>query len=970
MGLPSEKQSSPDDWNSESPALESTDAGERDGTNPEVSWLPGVLRPSSQPSTQISSHLLLGRSTPRGDATLGSATSGLFNARPANLSARSSLSESLNMMAEILHVDCSPQMRALRTRVGLQQLMLHATGSPLVEEGLLELRRRWALEPSMTQLIEQLWRESCRGAAAPAAVTAFHDVTWVHSTLDAVLSWFLKRAHALARLEQQRASSRGSYGESIEQRAPYEPPPDPAALLPLASLSSQMSPTEWSGVHTFAEERSDTLFNVRVTHDETMVGLVGMRVQVSAVLRGRNNQPVWVRLQLLHEGRPVLVRPGYELWADGDEPEVSQRNPELRPEWQNVKRAPRGSVYALSQVLRTTLQVALIESVEFFVPYRAMDIPMGNREIELAFTLLDEYGFPVCEQSRLEHVSVPSVKASVVQGSTIEAVRSEVDVEGAPSPYALGYAPYDYESGAAVRIQSVVSGIGESGVPELKLSFDLTLGEVQSAHPDDSAWSVEVRVVDRSGVPFTAHASNRSARLWEGTSTRGQAARELLWREPVGRSVPFSKWRDLSVIAPLTGFDIGELRTASGCFVEITLVGSDGRLRCGALSPLPQLPAGKEVLAAISSRPRSNTLSQPVGVRSSPLRHQQSHVRLESFAVRVVADESKYFGAPALVASTKFSSVPRGGDTVVASFALVSTEGLQLGAQEFIVSLDERASSGELSAVFPVHEIFNYLSAPASASLPCMIRLIVRSLDGRELLSEEQTMEVPATASEIRASGPQSTSDRKSTRADARIVSGEWIEQTPHLGAYVRYLINLPEDFASGPHAAKLYAEFLDESGSPLGLNGQRAGEGSALPGRLVSLAVSPVSQTAQHQASRTPAGALLLRQVAGVLDVPARQNSRVVSYHDKLGAAAETVEVPRAAEATSAKLTLYSSEGRVLDVATIVCPTIFPTGNGAAHNSSHQRSRTAPRSLPAKSASLWNRLRRWVTRVRVVSRA
>jgi hypothetical protein len=844
--------------------------------------------------------------------------------------------------------------------------MLHATGTPLVEDGLLELRRRWALEPSMTQLIEQLWRESCRGAAAPAAVTAFHDVTWVQSTLDAVLSWFLRRAHVLARLEQQETNGRLAYVESIERGGAQERIPDSMGALPQPTLSPRTAFTEWSGVHTFAEERSDTLFNIRITHDETMVGLVGMRAQVSAMLRGRNNQPVWVRLQLLHEGRPVLVRPGYELWADSDEPEVSQYNLAQRPEWQYVERAPRRPVYTLSQVLRTTLQVAFIESVEFFVPYRAMDIPTGNREIELAFTLLDEYGFPVCEQSLLEHVSVPSVGASAIQSGW-----SKDDSEGTPSPYALGYAPCDYESGAAVRIQSVVSGIGESGIPELKLSFDLTLGDMRSALPDDSPWSVEVRVVDRSGVPFTAHAPNRSARLWEGTTSRGQAARELLWREPLGKSVPFSKWWDLSIIAPLTGFDIGELRTASGCFVEITLVGSDGRLRCGALSPLPQLPAGKEVLAAISSRPRGNTSSQPLGARASPLRHQQSHVRLESFAVRVVADEPKYFGVPALVATTKFSSVPRGGDIAVASFVVVSTQGLKLGAQEFVVPLDERASSGDLSAVFPVHEIFDSLAPPASASLPCMIRLIVRSLDGRELLSEEQTVEVPATTIDIKASGLQSTNDRKSTRADARIVSGEWVEQTPELGAYVRYLINLPEDFASGSRAAKLYAEFFDETGSPLGFNRQCAGEGPELPGRLVFLAVSPVSQTAQHRASTTPAGALLLRQIAGVLDVPAPQNARVVSSHDRLGAAAETVEVPHAVEATSAKLTLYSSEGRVLDVATIVCPTNFravpcardgAANNGAANNG-HLRSKRATGSLPRESVSLWNRVRVWFTR-------
>lgn len=234
-------------------------------------------------------------------------------------------------------------------------------------------------------------------------------------------------------------------------------------------------------------DEHDALYGLEVMHDQQVFGTKGCVLACGLRLVGRDGQPLWLRVGVRCHGEPVVVRADWSSWTDpgsGEALEVLERE------------VPFCSLVPV----RPNAQRLIIDEVRAFVPYSALELPVGRCDVEFVISIIDGDGEEILVTTRPESICVP---------------RRDTESFVAPAPHAAGMWPHDVVSGDKISELSVTSGFKMVAGWErhsVSVQFDLSL----FMHAGEGVM-LECRFVDKKGdivelsslgIPFVASELN------------------------------------------------------------------------------------------------------------------------------------------------------------------------------------------------------------------------------------------------------------------------------------------------------------------------------------------------------------------------------------------------------------------------------------------------------------------------------
>jgi hypothetical protein len=367
------------------------------------------------------------------------------------------------------------------------------------------------------------------GAAAGGAVVTLRDYDIVRELdeLAMLLRWYVKRSMSLSALEL----------ELLRQNEGLPVPID--------------------------QPEDDLIFGCEVLHDHVVFGAKGCFVLAGLRLVGHDGEPLWMRVSVEWNGRPVAVRPEWSTWTDpgavGSLSVVSESAP-----------------FCSLVPIRPHAQRLIIDDIRAFVPYAALDLPAGRCNVELVVSIANEDGEEILSTSRRESICVP---------------RREMMSMQVPAPHTVGMWPHDVVSGDRISDLSVTSGYKVVSGWErhtLSVQFDLSLymhaGEnvlLECRFLDERGEIVELSSL---GIPYVASELNMPME-----SVSSYRYQRIL--HPRGA---WSHYRGLCIDIPVEFLMLPAGSRTLTC--EVMVVSADDRILCGDMGLVTvavpvQLPA-------------------------------------------------------------------------------------------------------------------------------------------------------------------------------------------------------------------------------------------------------------------------------------------------------------------------------------------------------------------------------------------
>lgn len=297
---------------------------------------------------------------------------------------------------------------------------------------------------------------------------------------------------------------------------------------------------------------TEALFNLTLHHDVTVNSAVGMLVTCSTRLVGRKSQLLWLKGRILLDAQEINVRPGWELWVDGEESLIL-----------SSATGERSKKFVSSVPLKPPANRWISDEIELFIPYAALDIPPGRSAIKISLSLCDQRG---------KELFAGELEAEVSRQLNGEG-------EGAPAPQALALWSVDYQSGSRVERLDIRDRrrLLENGTEALVAYSDF---DVIGSRGRPIVLECRLRTKEGALVP--------SAEL---TDPLGLF---ILRRRLVPQST-VARYRDYEIEIPISAF--GKVLDDESIFVELSVVGVDGRALCGALCRTPPIPKQAKVTA-------------------------------------------------------------------------------------------------------------------------------------------------------------------------------------------------------------------------------------------------------------------------------------------------------------------------------------------------------------------------------------
>ena len=349
----------------------------------------------------------------------------------------------------------------------------------------------------------------------------------------------------------------------------------------------------------------DALFGLEIAHDHQEFGAKGCLISCGLKLLGRDGQALWLRVAANEHGVPVPARPEWSSWTDpGEGAEV-----ELLSD-----KAPFCSLVPI----RPNAQQVVIDELRAFIPYGALQLSSGRRDVDIQISVIDGEGKEILHASRAESICVPS---------------QEISRYPVPAPHSLGIWPHDVVSGDRVSDLTVRSGFKVVAGWErhsISVSFDLSL----FMHAGESVM-LECRFVSSSGaivelsslgMPFVAAESNVAV----------ESLSSYRYRRVLHPRGAWALYQGLCIDIPVEFLLLSAGSHEITC--ELVVVAEDERILCGDMGRvLVQIP--DRDLKRANSDPRDTEESQKRGLSTWDL--SGSSIQLESIEI----DPSWAFGS-------------------------------------------------------------------------------------------------------------------------------------------------------------------------------------------------------------------------------------------------------------------------------------------------------------------------------------
>jgi hypothetical protein len=297
----------------------------------------------------------------------------------------------------------------------------------------------------------------------------------------------------------------------------------------------------------------DQLFKVEVLHDHYQQSCHGFVVQLGLALFGRAHQNLWLKVFLISDGEYVLPRPGWDSWVDDTEIfslSHGRSSPYL---------SSNNSFAAIVPIVPET-QRAILDNINVFVPYSALDLPADKQEVELEVALYNERGERLIRATAHEVMSVVPHADSGYKMLSYQA---------------QGLWPEDASKGFALR--NIFSSLKETEVKkkkqfEVEVSIDLDM----SGEPGQE-YFIEVRCMHCDKDEFDGELVASKVPEYKDAS--------VITKVPVTLERPILCLRDFEIKFPFSALQLDG--SEEQLLVEICLVDAYERVQCGSLSLLP-----------------------------------------------------------------------------------------------------------------------------------------------------------------------------------------------------------------------------------------------------------------------------------------------------------------------------------------------------------------------------------------------
>jgi len=583
----------------------------------------------------------------------------------------------------------------------------------------------------------------------------------------------------------------------------------------------------------FVEADPEALFNLHIAHDVRRWGVDGMIVSCGLRFIARAHETVWFKVSARHEGQAIGARATWASWCDETDT-VSARQGK-------VSRA-----FAAMSPLRPLRQRCVIDRVELFVPYAALDLPGGRHEIDLEAGIYAQSG---------------ELIVSAVVPETVQLSPSSGDVSRVPAPQALGVWSADPVTGHELVVTgSHVRFEGDPGWEEQVLETRVDIALVGLA---GERLELEARLRRDDGT--VVGLLDRPA----GGTLEPCLARVALLPQQV-----VSKLSGVRVLVPLGDLDL--LPGHHDLFVETVVVTSDGKIVCGAFEPVtidlilrggvprdgvdsdePTVAADTELdIGAVVVAPsvRNEQVMLDVTVNAASRDWESSHYRL------LVSLECRD-GTPIRNAGAADRPVLRS---------------VWFGG--------EKRAPGEVRTVqvsFDAREFARFLKTRGATERDVVTRIVVANEAGR-MLFETTRIIASDFAAEIRAATPPEKTTAPVRPVDVTLDNGEGMHRT------LRVALNVHR-FALPGNRCTVYYECIDRNGEP-----HRTSPGvSDLCGEVVPIAFPFVGRGGQRRWYQTT---VEIPYAAPAPGVPRPVGVRLSVFSDR-GEFWETVYYPFSAD-------------------------------------------------------------------------
>lgn len=352
----------------------------------------------------------------------------------------------------------------------------------------------------------------------------------------------------------------------------------------------------------FARDEHDVLFGFEVMHDHQVFGTKGCLLSCGLRLIGWDGQPLWLRVGVRWNGANVSARREWSSWTDPGNGAPIEVMPQTSP-------------FCSLVPIRPNSQRLIIDEIRAFVPYAALDLPVGRCDVEFVISVLDNDGREILSTSRAESVCVP---------------RHDQSSFVVPAPHAVGMWPHDVVSGDKLSELSISSGFKTVAGWErhtISVQFDVSL----FMHAGESVM-LECRFVDSKGdivelsslgIPFVASELNVAV----------ESVSSYRYRRVLHPKGAWAFYRGLCVDIPVEFLLLTEGEHELTC--EIVIVSSDDRVLCGDMGRVSVRVPSR------ASRNETNDFNHVMTtLEVASRRDARSNVELESVEV----DPSWHFG--------------------------------------------------------------------------------------------------------------------------------------------------------------------------------------------------------------------------------------------------------------------------------------------------------------------------------------
>lgn len=345
-----------------------------------------------------------------------------------------------------------------------------------------------------------------------------YDVARELDELSMLLKWYVRRKMSAARLE-----------------------------VGVLSHGLTLSTNGAAEVRTSFDEE-DALFGFEVVHDQYVFGAKGCFVSCGLRLVGHDGQSLWLRVSVLHNGRPLTVRTEWSSWTDPGGSDVIEVVPDNAP-------------FCSLVPIRPHAQRLIIDEIRAFVPYGALDIASGRADVELCISVLDGEGREILTAARPDSICIP---------------RREVVAAPVPAPHSVGMWPHDVVSGDKIsdlRVGADYKSVGGWERHTVSVQFDLALfmhaGESVLLECRFLNQAGEVVELSSLGIPYVASELNVAV----------ESVSSYRYRRVLHPRGAWAYYRNLCIDIPVEFLLLSPGSHTLTC--EVVIVSSDDRVLCG-----------------------------------------------------------------------------------------------------------------------------------------------------------------------------------------------------------------------------------------------------------------------------------------------------------------------------------------------------------------------------------------------------